>query len=240
MYDVVIPYHPKDEEILTRCITSLKKYAANVGTIYIISAAQPALPPTEGVKWVPETAYPMSIHDVQAILQSKKGREGWYLQQFLKLYCFQAIPGIRSNVLLFDSDVVLLKRVRFIDPLYGALLLDWGEQHNAPYFEHAAVLLGTRFKKAMKGRSGITDHLMTSREIVDSLLKAIEDIHKKPAWRAILELIPDRDRDGAGFSEYEVLFNWSLQYFPKKVKMRKLVHGIDLEVFHHHSRPQRT
>ena len=241
-YDVVIPYHPKDEEILLRCVASLRKYATAAATIFIVSAAEP---PTKvmtqpNVKWIPESAYPMSIHDVQSILQSTKGREGWYYQQFLKLYCFDAIPGLLDKVLLFDSDVVLFEPIEFVNAA-DKILLDWGYQYNHPYFEHATALLGDRFRRILRRCSGITDHIVTTRAIVTDLLAAIEAQHPgKPAWKTILELIPDRDRNGAGFSEYELLFNWTFMYFPAVARARKLLWKREIAVFHHYLRGSKT
>jgi hypothetical protein len=240
LYDVVIPYHPKDEEILQNCVESLRKYAAGAGTIYIVSAAEPgpAVRSIQDVKWIPETTYPMSADDVQAILRSTKGRQGWYYQQFLKLYAFDAIPGLRDTVLLFDSDVVLYKRVEFVGPT-GTIKLDWSYQYNAPYFEHAAALLGPKFKRIKNACSGIVDHIVTTREIITHLLTTIEKLHGKSAWIVMLELLPPRDRDGSGFSEYEMLFNWTFLYFGQKAQMRKLVWGHEIQAFHHHSRKGR-
>lgn len=237
-YDAVIPYHPKDEEILLGCVASLRQYAASVGTIFIVSAVEPStqVMSQPNVKWIPESAYPMSIHDVQLILQSTKGRQGWYYQQFLKLYAFEAIPDLRDTVLLFDSDVVLYKPVEFVDAA-GRILLDWGYQYNPPYFEHAAALLGDRFKRLLRRCSGITDHIVTTRAIVTDLLAAIEAQHPgKPAWKTMLELVPDRDRNGAGFSEYELLFNWTFMYFPHAARARKLLWKREIAVFHHYLR----
>jgi hypothetical protein len=238
-YDVVVPYHPKDAEILPLCLQSIRKYASRAGVIYIVSAEKPVgfdtLEALEGIKWIPESAYPMSVDDVQAVLRSTNGRQGWYYQQFLKLYAFHAIPGLRDTVLLFDSDIILYKRVEFVGST-GAIKLDWSRQYNAPYFEHAAALLGTKFKRIKNACSGIVDHIMTTREIVMHLLTTVEKLHGKPAWVTILELIPDRDRNGSGFSEYEMLFNWTFLYFGQKAQMRKLVWGHEIKSFHHHSR----
>jgi hypothetical protein len=238
-YDVVVPYHPKDAPILPLCIKSLRSFAARAATIYIVSAEEPAafgeLQALGDVKWIPESAYPISIEDVQAILQSKKGRQGWYYQQFLKLYCFDAIPGLRDTVLLFDSDLVLYRRIEFVGA-GGVLKFDWSRQYNPPYFEHMARLLGPRSKRLNMKCSGIVDHIMTTREIVTDLLRTVEHIHGKYAWKAILELLPPRDREGSGFSEYELLFNWTFIYFPKKAQMRKLAWGHEIQAFHHYGR----
>jgi hypothetical protein len=238
-YDVIVPYHPKDAPILPLCIQSLRKYAAAAGTIYVVSAEKPPafgkLQALGGVKWIPESAYPISIEDVQAVLQSQKGRQGWYYQQFLKLYCFDAIPELRDTVLLFDSDVVLYRRIEFVGP-GGALKLDWSRQYNHPYFEHMTRLLGPYSKRLNIACSGIVDHIMTTREIVTDLLTTVERLHGRPAWMVMLELLPVRDREGAGFSEYELLFNWTFIYFAQKAQMRKLAWGHEIQAFHHYGR----
>ena len=45
----------------------------------------------------------------------KLTRNGWYLQQLLKLYAGLTIPNILENYLVVDSDVFFLKPIHFYE-----------------------------------------------------------------------------------------------------------------------------
>lgn len=239
LYDVVIPFHPKDIDNLPKCIAGLRANAVRVGKIFLVSETIPPVEilrsaPPDQITWIPESIYPFTLSDVQAIVQSTKGRQGWYFQQLLKLYCFRVIPEIRSAALIFDSDIILKRPTEFFSKSGGIVLFDYSEQYNAPYYKHAARVLGPKFKKAYTYKSGITDHMLVKRDIMEELLVAIEAKagSAMPAWRALLEAVSPADKDGSGLSEFELYFNWALNYHKSSHRLRKLEPGKDLEAHH--------
>ena len=181
--------------------------------IYIISVEEPE----EGI-WVPESAFPFSIDDVKAIIKSTNGREGWYLQQLLKLYVFRTID-CADHVLLFDSDCVICRPVTFID---DKILLDWSEEIHVPYFSHMLRVSG--IEQLDKGKSGIADHMLVRRDIMEGLLSKIEGHTGKEAWRALLEEVEPAyyNYPSSGMSEYELYFNYALTYYPNEHRLRRL------------------
>ena len=65
--------------------------------------------------------------------------------------------------------------------------------------------------------------MMTRRDHLTAFINKVERIHQKPAWIAMLELVDVRDHEGSGMSEYEILFNYCLTYFPDDYLMRPLI-----------------
>ena len=65
--------------------------------------------------------------------------------------------------------------------------------------------------------------MMTSREHLQHFLTPIERLHGRPAWIALLEIVDVTDHAGSGMSEYEILFNYYLTYFPNNYILRPLI-----------------
>ena len=60
-------------------------------------------------------------------------RSGWYFQQFLKMYaCY--IDGISDNYLIWDVDIVLLKKLPFFTK-NGKYFFYKNKKIFKPYFE---------------------------------------------------------------------------------------------------------
>jgi len=219
-FDAVIPFHPKDAEVLSYCIAGLRRYAKGLRYIYVVSKEQPD---EDDILWIPEILFPFTKAEVAAVIQSTNGREGWYFQQLLKMYAFEVIADILPHVLLFDSDCVVCRPISFFDS-EGRILLDWsdGAKH-APYFTHARVVMGDVFHEVHPERSGITDHMMVHRPVMQSLLHKIE--HGGQAWRKLLEAVEPGQRNLSGMSEYEIYFNYALTWFAEDHATRQLVRG---------------
>ena len=219
-FDAVIPFHSKDAAILPYCIMSLRNYAVGLQTIYVISKDDPE----EDCVWIPEESFSFSIESVSEVIHSTNGRQGWYYQQLLKLYVFRDIPGIRSHVLWFDSDLVLCRPIRFFQD--GKTLLDWSEpQGHAAYFEHGEKVLGDSFCQMTPDKCGIADHMMVSRPILEAMLMKIETRAEKPAWIALLEAVDPKDWDFSGMSEYELYYNHALMWYAESHALRHLEKG---------------
>ena len=60
-----------------------------------------------------EKIFPFSL-DTVAKIHGKRDRNGWYLQQLLKLYAGKIIPNILDKYLVIDSDTFFLKPTKII------------------------------------------------------------------------------------------------------------------------------
>jgi hypothetical protein len=215
-YDVLIPYHEKDGSILPFCVQSIKEYAKGAATIYVVSAEDPDI---EGVTWFPESRLPFTKDDVARFITCTK-RIGWYYQQLIKLYLYDYLPTAAANVLLLDSDVILRKPITFFTS-DNRICLAPNDEYNLPYFTHMNKLIPGLIK--ITPYSGVSHHMMTTREHLHKLLSHVERIHGRPAWIVFLEFVDPVYHDGSGMSEYEILFNYCLTNFPEAYVLRPLI-----------------
>ena len=216
--------------MLSYCFMGLRRYTTGLRNIYVVSKDDPE---EDNITWIPESSFPFSIADVQAIIQSTNGREGWYFQQLLKLYAFRVIPGILPHALLFDADCVICRPISFFRE--GKILLDWSEkQGHEAYFTHARAIMGDLFQQPDPEKSGITDHMMVHQPVMEGLLQKIESrgfaktncMEDYQAWRVFLKAVDPAQRDFSGMSEYEIYYNYALTWFWEDYETRQLERGM--------------
>jgi hypothetical protein len=209
-FDAVIPYHAKDSEILPYCIFGLRKYATGLRNIYVVSKEDPE----EDCIWIPESEFPFDM----SIITCRK-RQGWYLQQLIKLYAFRCIQTL-DHVLIYDSDCVMCRPVSFFKD--EQILLDWTDDTpHIPYILHGKRVLPD-FKQHDPLISGIRDHIMAKKDIMESFLRKIELHTGKEAWRGLLEAVEPTEHIKSGMSEYELYYNYVLVNHPSLYTLRKL------------------
>ena len=209
IYDIIIPTTDKDLKTLETCIQQCKKNL-NYRRIIIVSKQKY----TDSAEWFSEDRYPFNFKSMENYI-GDHWRKGWYLQQLLKLYSFFVIPNIADNILILDSDTLILRKVDFFEddiPLYNT-----SGAHHKPYFRHMEQLL-PELKRITK--SGITHHMIFQRYIMLDLFNKVEEYHDEEFWKVFLSLVDLEQKSGA--SEYEIYFNFIQIYYPNKFKIRKL------------------
>jgi hypothetical protein len=110
LFDIVIPVGPNDIDIIGKQIQYTRKNILGYRNIYLVSKNTLEI---DDCIQISETIYPFTINTVEEIL-GKSPRNGWYLQQLLKLYAGKIIPGILEKYLVLDSDTFFLKPTTFI------------------------------------------------------------------------------------------------------------------------------
>ena len=211
--DVIIPAVEKDQETLDYCIDSIRKNVIGIRRIIIISKKKL----TNKAEWFSEDLYPFNFTSIGKVIfeqdeekanwfASDCPRKGWILQQLLKLYAPFVIPGISSNVLAVDSDVIFLRPQTFITN-EGSPLFAYGKEHRKPYFEHMQRLL-PNLKRVYRDKSGICHHMLFQRSILEKLFDDIRALHQVEPWIAICKCINKSELLYSSFSEYEIYFNY--------------------------------
>lgn len=215
LFDIVIPLGPNDTNVITKQLEYTKKNIIGHRHIYIISY-DPTLS-FPGCITVSENIFPFSIQTV-ANHHGKQSRNGWYLQQLLKLYAGQIIPDILDKYLVIDSDTYFMKPTTFYDD--GKCLYNYGSEHHKPYFTHMAKL-HPALKRMDKLKSGICHHMMFETKYINELFDTVQLRHNnKPFYTVFLENVVDRTKSGA--SEYEIYFNFMRLNHPNEIKIRPL------------------
>lgn len=135
----------------------------------------------------------------------KLKRNGWYLQQLLKLYAGEVIPNILDKYLVIDSDTFFLKPTTFVEN--NKCLYNYGTEYNLPYFEHMKKL-DENLTKMDDKKSGICHHMIFENKYINQLISKIEKNHNDLFYNVFLKLVKKEEKSGA--SEYEIYFNYML------------------------------
>ena len=101
IFDIVITVGPNDKDIIYKQIEFTKKNIIGYRNIYLI-CYDPAIN-IDGCITINERLFPFSLETVGNI-HGQLDRNGWYLQQLLKLYALMIIPEILDKCLVIDSD----------------------------------------------------------------------------------------------------------------------------------------
>lgn len=224
--DAVIVAHPKDKKIISYCIKGIKKYCSKVRRIVIVSSERLS----NEAEWFDEKLFPFSMNDV-ALTIGKGSKErarnffrhhnrgpGWYLQQLLKLYSPFIIPGISSNVLIVDADIVFLNQVEFLNESFGGLFCVSQIEPKELYIQHAQRLL-PGYKRIYPQHYSVCHHMLFQRSILEDLFRTVEEYHQEPFWKAFCHCVRYNRKKGA--SEYEIYYNFALRH-TDQVAIRKL------------------
>lgn len=215
MFDIVIPLGPNDTEFINKQIEKTRQNVVGYRNIYIVSAT-PNFKCNNCIV-IDENVFPF-VEDI-AIIHGKNSRNGWYLQQLIKLYAGTVIPGILGRYLVIDADTFFLNPTTFEND-DRQCLYNFGREYNLPYFEHMRRL-NPGFKRVYE-LSGICHHMIFEQSVLEEMFLMVSK--EKPFWMVFLEEVDVwfRHGIGSGASEYELYFNYVLQFHPDKIEVREL------------------
>lgn len=224
--DAIIVSHPKDIKIIPYCIEGIKRYCNNVRRVIIVSSERLS----NEAEWFDEKIFPFSIKDVALAIgngSQKRADEffrhhnrgpGWYLQQLLKLYSPFVIPGISSNVLIVDADVVFLQHVSFLNESCGGLFCVSQIEPKELYIQHAQRLVPD-YERINPQYYSVCHHMLFQRPILEDLFRIVEQYHQEPFWKAFCHCVKYNRKKGA--SEYEIYYNFAMRH-THQVAIREL------------------
>jgi len=234
-FDIIIPVGPDDCLYIYEQVQYTIKNVIGFEKIYILCynidevlINNPKIK-TQNVILISESIFPFKIKTI-ADIHGKNPRNGWYLQQLLKLYAGFVIPGINERYLVIDADTYFLKPTIFFEndiPLYnvGDHILERNENHK-PYFEHM-LRLHPEFEK-VSPYSGISHHMVFETKFIKEIMDIVEKRYEnKDFWKIFLEQVDIDLRNvtpypKSGASEYEFYFNYIIKYHPNEIKIRIL------------------
>ena len=215
VFDIVIPVvNSNDTSVIKKQIKYTQKNVIGYRNIYLI-CYDPSIR-MDGCITINENIFPFNIETV-AKCHGKLERNGWYLQQLLKLYAGKCIPNILDRYLVIDSDTFFLRQTTFVEN--NKCLYNYGTEYHKPYFHHMEKL-DKDFTRIDNKKSGICHHMMFQKKYVGEIMKKIEKTHNDLFYNVFLKLVTDTNKSGA--SEYEIYFNYMLKFYPNKIKIRKL------------------
>jgi hypothetical protein len=214
MFDIVVPVGPNDLDIIKQQIEYTKKNIIGYRNIYIISSDKSLN--IDDCITISEDIFPFTKETVSNF-HGKISRNGWYLQQLIKLYAGLVIPNILGRYLVIDSDTLFLKPTTFIKD--DKCLYNFSKEYHKPYFDHMKKLDKNLTRQDMN-KSGVCHHMMFETKYIKLLFNKIENIHKDKFYNIFLKNVIDIYNSGA--SEYEIYFNFMLKYYHNKIIIRPL------------------
>ena len=214
-FDIVIPVGPNDKSIIEEQIKYTKKNIIGYRNIYLI-CFDPSIC-ADGCITIDENIFPFNKDTVIEHHGKSKKKNGWYLQQLLKLYAGKIIPNILDKYLVIDSDTFFLKPTTFVEN--NKCLYNYGHEYYQSYFDHMKKL-DKDLIKIDKKKSGICHHMIFETKYIDELISKIEKNHNDLFYNIFLKNVTNIK--GAGASEFEIYFNYMLKCNPDKIQLRKL------------------
>ena len=215
-FDIVIPIGPNDINVCKNQIKLTKLNVIGYRNIYLISV-DPTLKSNNCIT-INENIFPFSKQDI-AKYHGNTTRQGWYLQQLIKLYAGIVIPGILDRYLVIDADTFFLKPTRFIEN--DKCLFNTSNAYHKPYFEHM-LKLHSSLEKQIEKVSGICHHMIFDTDCLKQLFELVEKEHNEVFWNVFLKSVHIKDYEYSGASEYELYFNYMLKYHKYKMEIRTL------------------
>jgi hypothetical protein len=217
LFDIVIPIGPNDIEICRNQIKYIKLNVIGYRKIFLVSC-DPSLKLSNCIT-INENIFPFTKQDI-AIHHGNTTRLGWYLQQLIKLYAGFVIPDILEKYLVIDADTFFLKPTKFIEN--DKCLYNTSNAYHKPYFLHMNVLHPS-FSKQIQGVSGICHHMMFDINCLKQMFELVEKHHNNDVfWNIFIKSVHIADYEYSGASEYELYFNYMLQYHKDKMEIRIL------------------
>lgn len=218
IFDIVIPVGPNDIEMIQTSINYTKLNIIGYRNIYLISSFDKLY--VKDCIIISEKVFPFNINDIDNIL-GKSSRNGWYLQQFLKLYAGNIIPGILERYLVIDADTCFLKPTYFITN-DNKCIYTTGTEYHEPYFSHMNRLHPSL--KKIYPLSGISHHTLFETKIINNLIKMVENYHnnEKSFWELYLENIDPLHHKYSATAENEIYFTYIYLFNNNNIVIRKL------------------
>ena len=215
IFDIVIPVGPKDVSLIKEQIEHARKNVIGHRNIYLI-CCDPTIN-IDGCITINENIFPFNLETI-AKYHGKSNRNGWYLQQLLKMYAGKVIPNILDKYLVIDADTFFLKPTTFIEN--NKCLYNYGTEYHKPYFDHIEKLIPS-LKKVDPDKSGICHHMIFEKKYIQEIFDKVEKEHKDTFYNVFLSLT--KEKETSGTSEYELYFNYILQNHKDNIKLRKLL-----------------
>jgi len=214
-FDVVLIVGPNEIDIIDDVVSHVKLNVEGYNKIYLISPIELNI---ENCISILDSSFPFSIKDIENII-GYTPRINWIYQQLLKLYCINIIPKCSYNILVIDSDVFMLKKLKFFEndkPIFTVSYEQTIEYHKHSQRLHPSLI------RVFHNYSGISHHMVFNRFYLSELFQLIEKAHNDSFFNVFLNSLDISKINENCCSEYEIYFNFMAIYHPDKYILREL------------------
>jgi hypothetical protein len=229
LFDIVIPLGPNEVINIYNQIEYTRKNVKGYRNIYIVTDTTKNFNlKLDDCIIIDESIFPFKMDDIANYFYSyngKNNRNGWYLQQLIKLYSGFIIENILDNYLVIDADVFFLKPIEFFED--SKYIFTTSNEYHIPYFDHMKTLHPSFIKEHTK--SGISHHMIFNKYYIREMFDLVENFHQdgRVFWRIFIESVKEHLKypsncQESGASEYEMYFNYMLKNYSDIIKIRQL------------------
>lgn len=225
--DIIILATKKNMDILRLMIPYCKKNI-DCRDIYIIANndLKSEINTIEGVIFFDEAEVIQgldfnAVGDIIETITGTRYREGWYLQQFIKLGWSYVCKD--KDYIVIDADTMPLNKIEFLDR-DGNYLFTKKIEFNKPYFDTINKLFNGQIERKVD-YSFIAENMIFNCEYVKEMLSKImnnADIPGNTFYEKILHAIDPKELLYNGFSEFETYGNYMYNLHPDCIKVRSL------------------
>ncbi len=211
--DAVVPYHPKDQELLPWCLNGIHNNLDEVCRVLVVCNKEYRVEAElAGGIFVDED----SVVPPLSVQSCAHDRWSWYFQQILKLGAADLVDT--EYYLVVDSDTVFLKKVLFFNDAGKPLYATATEYHRA-YFEVFREILGFYAKREY---SFTTHHLIYNRDIVKEMREGFRG--EKPWYKNIIRYVEPQPpwQSISQVNEQELYGHYIKEVHPEEVNIRPL------------------
>jgi hypothetical protein len=229
LFDIVIPVGPDDAAVIQKQLMFNMKNVVGYRNVYLVCYQRDSVADKidmtcldeHRVFLIDESIFPFSKQDVENS-HGRYKRNGWYLQQLLKLYCSFVIPDILDRYLIIDADTFFIRPTRFIDD-ENHCLYNYSHENYIPYYDHMKRM-SPSFDKVYS-HSGICHHMMFEKKYIQEIFDCCGGFDE--FWRRFLYEVDGNLRDDepwpkSGASEYELYINYMMKNHTDAIYEREL------------------
>jgi len=227
MYDIVIPYHPKDEATLELCLRQIHRHLTGWSQIYVL-AEPPAfesgklpiryrLPSEFVVNWVDEGG-PQSVENYYKQRNPAMcPRAGWVHQCLLKLCASKWIEGLSEKYICVDADVLFMRHVPFFSKDI------WFQYHrcphHGPYVDMFERLTGIPYPRPLF--SYVMHHMMYRQSRLDDMITHVRRYTRARCFQwAVLKNL--NVIEASPFAECDTFAAWMISTCREETEPRQL------------------
>jgi hypothetical protein len=220
--DIIICVGPSDARDIKALVNNVKEYIMDINKIYLImptNVLDKYMVFDKIVENIDENIFPFNKEYIDNLFKYPE-RSGWYLQQLLKIYAPIVIKNILNKYIIIDADLKFYNKINFFENEILLFNIDNTIVWN-PYIVHMKRLCSRIDIKTHK--SGITNLMPMKRHIIEKLINVVESEHNEVFWKVFLNKVDSKYYNHSGASEYEILFNFTLTFFPNECKIRPIL-----------------
>ena len=217
MFDIVIPFHPKDTFTIDLCLSQIRKHICGWQTIYVIGERPIHISFGDTLKSIDEPSKDSIIDFYVQRNPPMIDRAGWLHQTLIKLQAKKYIPDLLPQYVVIDADVLFMRPVPFFEDSEQWFAFHKWSLHG-PYKDMFERLTGIPYP----GNYGfVMHHMMYRQDRLDEMIAHVLDYTKSTSLEeAVLDNI--NVMEPSPFAECDTFGAWMKTQHLQETRPRQL------------------